>query len=120
MKIRITEIPSNGAIADFSINSAVLNKRLLPSEEGAKRTKLLAPEFKFKDEARVSLKLDLEGTTVRLRGTASGAFETECARCGEPTEKVDTAEIDMVLKPISARDRAEEEDLHFGYYDGKE
>ena len=80
----------------------------------------LTPDVRFVAKPQVELHLDLEGGTVHVRGVAKGEYETPCARCGEVAHKTETAEIDLVLKPMEGRDSKDEEDLHFGYYDGKE
>lgn len=120
MKIRTTEIPSTGADTEFTLSPGALNERVRVGDDKSQKRAEHLPEIRFVENPQVRLHLTLEGTTVSLSGTARGKFLTECSRCGEETTTEEVVEINLVLKPAELEDRKEEEDLNFGYYDGKE
>ncbi len=124
MKIRITEIPTEGREIEFSASLESLNKRVNAGHDPTTPASASSPEYIFHGENTASLRLDLHGSSVAVAGNARAQFSAACSRCAEPLERIVEADIDIMLKPkdINNKKKNEDEfeDLGFGFYDGKE
>ena len=122
VRIRIEDIPAEGKSLDFELACEPLNARVALDRAGPEESSVPPPAYIFSSPPEVEMHLSLEGSTVAITGQVSGTFVSACARCTEDAKtEVDLA-LDIFLKPLSNRDvpGADEEDLHFGVYDGEE
>ncbi len=123
MIIKVKDIPAEGFNADFEIPSSSLNDRVKPTEANVgPNASHLSPDYVFDDDSQANFHLNLEGTTIVLKGNVSAKYQTPCARCAEDTKQEIKLNLQMILKPISSRDaeKDSDEDIDFGFYDGKE
>lgn len=122
MKIRITDIPSEGCHVDFELDRAQVNRRATPDLHPGETAKKDHPDWdcRFEENPKSSLDLSLDGKTVRAIGQVSGDFIALCARCAETTKTSLESPIDVLLKPDAQKKREDEEEQDFEYYSGEE
>lgn len=116
MRIRLSEIPQGGRDFSFDLDSAALNERIAAAERG--RLKDATPCVFF-SPIKCELRLDLEGSTVHVKGAASGRYMTTCSRCAEESEQELSTKIEMILKPQVTKGD-DDEDVAYGFYADKE
>lgn len=123
MRIRIADIPPEGRTLQFDLKKDAINERVSLVRSAQSGDTLAPPEYLFTKDPLVDMSLMLEGSTVVVSGRAQAEYLTPCSRCAEETKHSLEIPLDLVLKPHSERSAArgaEEEDLHFGIYDGEE
>ncbi len=122
MKIRVLDVPPEGQALDFNLEAEALNKRVSLAVALEKEVKVNAPAYSFTSDPEVHMDLQVEGTTVILKGEVKGEYQTVCSRCAEDSKQSADTDFHMILKPHSERsvDGAEEEDLNFGIYESEE
>ncbi len=118
MKINIKDIPPEGRRLEFNLETSLLNDRVQGAKKDQKTGNVLGPECSFEGTSNAEVTLLLEGSTVQVKGLASGQYRTLCSRCAEDVSKSLSIPIELILKPTSGRARKgeEEEDLAIGYY----
>lgn len=123
MKIKITDIPSQGRELVFAPSLESLNARANAGHNPNAPSSASVPEYRFGGTPSATLALHLHGSNVSVSGTAHAQFTAACSRCAEPLEQNIEVDIEVILKPKSETPRRNEdefEDLGFGYYDGRE
>ena len=113
MIVKVVDIPPEGLEIEFPLDESVINQRISASE---------SPDYRFLPNAHVKVRLNAEGSTVTVQGKGVCRYVTSCSRCAEETEKDLDVNVHMILKPRPERGpvEAQDEDLHFGFYDEKE
>ncbi|MBP9837680.1 MAG: DUF177 domain-containing protein [Proteobacteria bacterium] len=122
MKIRIADIPLEGKEIDFELDKDIINQRvrLVAEEAGPKTAKPF--DYLFNENPKVKLRLEMDGSTVVVSGRLESGFSTQCCRCLEDAKTEINIPIEIILKPISGRIPAkeQEDDIKFGTYNGEE
>lgn len=122
MRIRICDIPPEGRELDFALDKEQINSRILLAWQAQDETSVAQPNYEFSKDPQVHLHLDLDGSTVVIKGKVLGDYVTLCSRCAEETKQHLEIPLDLILKPKSERvpDEEQEEDLSFGTYEKQE
>jgi len=122
VRVRIEDIPSEGKSLNFELACEPLNARIALDRARPEESSVPPPDYVFSSPPEVELSLSLEGSTVVVAGQVSGSFVSPCVRCTEEAKTELDLALDLILKPASNRKipGADEEDLHFGIYDGEE
>ncbi len=119
MIIKISDIPVEGRELDLLLDPAKLNSRVRAVQASIPAGSVLPPDYSFQGHPQSHIKLQLEGTSVLLSGTASAEYLSNCARCAEETTKKLKIPLQVVLKPHTERAKEDEvDDLCLGYYEG--
>jgi uncharacterized metal-binding protein YceD (DUF177 family) len=122
MIITVTDIPVEGKEVEFGLDVVSLNQRINTIADVAEKGVVPPPEYRFADPPKVELKIELQGSTVMIKGRASGTFFAACSRCAEDLETSLSTSIYVALKPRRGDMGSieEAEDVNFGYYIGNE
>ncbi len=122
MRIRICDIPPEGRDLEFDLDKVEVNNRILLASQEQEENSVSQPIYEFLKEPKVILHLDLDGSTVVVKGKVLGEYLTLCSRCAEETRQHLEIPIDLILKPKSERvpENEQEDDLNFGTYEKQE
>lgn len=122
MRIRIYDIPPEGRDLEFNLDKEQVNSRILLAWQAQDESAVAQPMYEFLKDPKVFLHLDLDGSTVVVKGKVEGEYLTLCSRCAEETRQHLELPIDLILKPKSERvpEDEQEDDLNFGTYEKQE
>lgn len=122
MRIRICDIHDEGRDLDFELDKDRVNNRITLASKQEEKNSVAQPIYEFLQSPKVHLHLDLDGSTVVVRGSVKGDFVSVCSRCAEECRQHLEIPFDLILKPKSERvpKDEQEDDMNFGTYENEE
>ena len=122
MRIKVTDITAEGRDLSFDLENESLNSRIAAARDQSPVGASTSQSYSFEGSTHSELRLTLEGSTVVIKGMASGKYVSLCSRCVESCETSLLTDVQMLLKPRQpgGPEGSQDEDLQFGFYEDGE